>query len=237
MGNRKSIVIILILLGVLACSKYEIKEEHYPNGNLLAKGELKDDKLHGVFQEYYEEGQLKRSLNYQNGLLNGNATDYYSNGMVKRKYGYSNDTLEGPVEIFFDDGNLNKTFKYLNGKIDGDLIEYDSLGNLYTTTTYQDGVKTWFKVYHPNGKLFIDEEREGELRNGKYTVYFEDGTIDEVGEYEDGDRIGWFVRNYSNGSIKDSVLFKEGKWQIAHQYDSLGEYIISKKNLENTPNQ
>lgn len=226
------ILLTSLLFLFFGCSKNDQKKEYYPDGTLKVKGEIKEGKLNGEFQEYYENSNLKRSLHYASGLLNGVAIDYYPNGVVKRKYRYVNDTLDGKVEVFFENGDLNKIFEYRNGQINGDLIEYDQGGNLYTVTTYEEGFKVRFRVYHPNGNLFLDEERQGEQRHGQYIVYFEDGTtIEERGSYDRGERDGWFIRVYLNGQVKDSVLFDNGKWQIAHLYDSLGNNLKSKENI------
>jgi antitoxin component YwqK of YwqJK toxin-antitoxin module len=227
---KKILLFLSILFIVFGCNNYEIKKDYYSNGNLKSVGEFKDGMLDGTLKVFYENGDLKRVVTFREGKKFGPAIDYYKERVIKRRMKYRNDTLDGKVEVFYNSGKLSKSFTYDGGLINGELIEYDTIGNLYSITTYEDGLIVNFKVFHPNGNLFLTEERIDDKRHGQYTVYFEDGTtIDENGIYSKGNRDGWFVRYFPNGVVKDSVLFSNGDWQKAHHYDSLGNYKISKK--------
>jgi antitoxin component YwqK of YwqJK toxin-antitoxin module len=53
---------------------------HYINGKLLAKGGVKDGKLHGQFDCWYENGQKKASLVWMNGTKFRGFRAYYPSG-------------------------------------------------------------------------------------------------------------------------------------------------------------
>ena len=53
---------------------------HYVNGKLLAKGGVKDGKLHGQFDCWYENGQKKASLVWYNGTKFRGFRAYYPSG-------------------------------------------------------------------------------------------------------------------------------------------------------------
>ena len=53
---------------------------HYVNGKLLAKGGVKDGKLHGQFDCWYENGQKQASLVWYNGVKFRGFQAYYPSG-------------------------------------------------------------------------------------------------------------------------------------------------------------
>ena len=53
---------------------------YYANGKLLAKGGVKDGKLHGQFDCWYENGQKKASLVWMNGTKFRGFRAYYPSG-------------------------------------------------------------------------------------------------------------------------------------------------------------
>lgn len=84
------------------------------------------------------------------------------------------------------------------------FITLHSNGQQYKTKPY--------KVYYPNGNLFIegqlesrfkiiesDEEKDW-LKSGEWTYYYEDGTIWLNGHYNRNELIGEWISNYPNGN-------------------------------------
>ena len=53
---------------------------YYPNGKLLAKGGVKDGRLHGQFDYWYESGQKQASLVWMNGRKFRGFQAYYPSG-------------------------------------------------------------------------------------------------------------------------------------------------------------
>jgi len=53
---------------------------YHPNGNILAKGGVKDGKLHGQFDCWYENGQKQASLVWKNASEFTNLKAYYPSG-------------------------------------------------------------------------------------------------------------------------------------------------------------
>ncbi|MCC9139050.1 toxin-antitoxin system YwqK family antitoxin, partial [Pontibacter silvestris] len=58
--------------------------EYYPDGNIKAKGFLKDGVLDGTLKIYYPNGQLKEETNYSKGMPVGWSYEYRENGKYYR---------------------------------------------------------------------------------------------------------------------------------------------------------
>jgi len=211
----------------------------YPNGNLMYKGFFKDDKPVGTMFRYfetglvkailqydekgtyararllYEDGQLAaegvfynalkdstwsyysyydRSLTaretYNKGSRHGMMVYYYSNGDVSEKLEWKNNTKDGIWEQYFLGGKLKMKALYCDNKLDGDfLVNFD------------------------DGKPYLKGKYQHDQRQGIWTFYNQDGTVEAEMEYVNGKH-----KNEDHLTEKQQELFRtidasEGKFE------------------------
>ena len=149
---------------------------YYENGNISSCEEYTDGKKNGYSLQFYENKKLKNIINYKNGQ--GNFVSYYENGNVKSK-GKSKVIANHYVDLI----------EYEDQKI-GEWIWYHENGNIKKDGSYERfGKAKKDRVFRKVKK----DEKKGDtyyyivtLKDGKWTSYFEDGTIEEVETYENG---------------------------------------------------
>ena len=103
----------------------------------------------------------------------------------------------------FDDGSvkLEKTFENIDGK--AQLVKEIA--------------------YHPNGQKYMEGAFKDELREGKWTSWYEDGTLWSEGDFKAGESQG--VRNvyHPNGQLHYKGTFDNGERTGAWTYyDEVG---------------
>ena len=62
----------------------------------------------------------------------------------------------------------------------------------------------YHRVYYPSGKLMIDGINKNNALNGIFKKFNEDGSLQEVVTFADGEENGPFEEYYKNGKIKIS---------------------------------
>ena len=72
-----------------------VSESYYKNGQLMTKGNFKDDKQDGLWKWYYDDGQLKYKVNYKDGEEDGVSYFYNKNGQLKQKANSKDDKPDG----------------------------------------------------------------------------------------------------------------------------------------------
>ena len=167
--------------------------EYFFNGSLQSSSFYKDGLRTGRWEVYHNEDKVLRSFtNYELNVKEGEYKVYFNNGKVARSGVYKNNNPIGEWTIYHDNGNvdcrqvLNKqgdkwdfqTF-YENGKIK------DKGVSLNFNLTQYDGK---YVEYYDNGKTKKEENYVNGERNGKYSLFSEDGKIIEDGMYNMGDR-------------------------------------------------
>ena len=128
--------------------------EYYGNGQIKAKGYVKDGKSHSHWSYFDRKGNLSvdRYFSYgkptniwlwydTNGDVmkyeifnhikdDGNFTKYFINGKIKEKRNYVNTKLEGEYKLFYDNSTNSKKLEgyYQQGTRIGVWYQFDELG-------------------------------------------------------------------------------------------------------------
>jgi antitoxin component YwqK of YwqJK toxin-antitoxin module len=155
----------------------------------------------GLYKSYDEGGKLAAVGDFLKGVKNGIWKEY-------------------------EDGILSTITTYKKGKKDGLLTIYDNSSGKNRITSiaiFKDdyNLKTTRFEWYPNGVK--NEEYEvywtgmGEGRNGIYLSYWDNGVIQETGNYNHQNKIGIWKNFRKNGIINDISV-----------YDSVGKPISSK---------
>jgi antitoxin component YwqK of YwqJK toxin-antitoxin module len=207
----KLVISVLIIVFLVSCSK-STKKTYWENGQLKSEMSYKDDKLNGVAVWYYENGEKELEAHYKDNVLDGPLLRWYENGLpeVESYYedgllqgravtyngfgklvleeNYRNDTLDGKYYKFYDDGAPQIAGAYADGMFDGRWIYYNNHGKIVGMGEFDHGSGTQ-KAWWPNGQIKREVTYVNNLKNGAERWYNQDGELEKVVYYEDGEEI------------------------------------------------
>jgi antitoxin component YwqK of YwqJK toxin-antitoxin module len=196
-------------------------------------------KRSGMYYNYAAEGKLSYQEEYRNGLRNGTYTSYHDNGGISEEGVYENDKREGEWNTYYPTGIRSQAAIYRNnvredsilyyhpngkrkisatavhGLLQGDYRRYDTLGRIeyychYADVLDRDSVEIY---YYPDGREKERCQMAGDRRNGKCTVWHENGKPAESGMYREGRRTGIWT-----------FYDTKGKPVRKHDYDKFPDY-------------
>ena len=176
---------------------------------VLAKGSFKDGLPHGDWKHYQVQGKkslLKSEIQYQDGLPHGKEKIYQSH--QKR-------TLRS-VTTFDKGKELHKLiYTYLEDQI---FLSHESKTVYLKDNSTQKSITNYhYKKDQIREKLNETSSNVNvplyyfsyRFRDGKYISYFENGQVQEKGEYYRGARIHeWYIYN-EDGSLKEKKYYKK----------------------------
>ena len=178
-------------------------EEYYENGQLKAKGTIRDGEVEGRWEEYYENGRLMTKGTMKDGEPDGPYEHYDENGQLQTKGTMKDGEVEGPWEEYYENGQLMTKRTYRAGGYDGPYERYDENGQLQLKGTYRDGVVDgWTEEYYENGRLKTKGTYRDGYLDGPWEEYYENGRLKTRGTYKDGNRTGGWEEYYENGQLR-----------------------------------
>ena len=89
------------------------------------------------------------------------------------------------------------------------LVEYG--GKMYKTDNDKPYTGRVFDLYKSNGNKKLEGYYKDGLRNGKWSWWNEDNTMDSSGTYKDGNQDRKWTSWYENGQKRNEETFKDGK--------------------------
>lgn len=214
-------------------------EEYYKNGNMHRKGNIKsgfpdgkwcfyyedsgalyreiefEDGYEKSCFDYYPDGNIKKRAFLKNGIHEGNVEEYYQSGKVKEKYFMKNDFKEGKYKKFYENGIIEQEGQYQKNYKNGLWKFYTSDGKPSRKENYKinfisvkDGP---YEEYWPSGSvkfrcIWIDGKREGVFQK-----FFENGVVEQTGEFHNDLIEGTLSVFYPNGTLKGKTTSLYGK--------------------------
>ncbi|MBL57207.1 MAG: hypothetical protein CMP61_08470 [Flavobacteriales bacterium] len=184
-----------------------VSKEYHSNGSLHVEQIYKNGTLTGVFKEYYVNGQLKIKKTFIDGNPDGIFMFFHDNGVPKVMGRYNRGIKNGTWKYKTRMNKVVKTEEYEGGNMtytSEELITYwnDSLEIIRSREKYDKDGRSYFKAYHPNGKL----HREGYFWKGAkdstWNYYTFEGRLDTVRNFHHGKRQGAWTFKYPNGKVK-----------------------------------
>jgi antitoxin component YwqK of YwqJK toxin-antitoxin module len=164
----------------------------------------------GLWQTFYPDGTVKWEGTYMDGKREGYFKTYSENGSLKTIDKYINDVLQvnapelAKLEVktdYYPDGKIKSTGPYKNGQPFGAHRMYDENGAVIKAQVYDSGRVVAEGV--------LDE---GNLQQGNWKEYHENGQISAEGSYVNGVKVGPWKYYYSNGSkLEDGKYDQKGK--------------------------
>lgn len=143
---RTTITIILVSALILSCSKREIRETKYENGQIKEKYSVIQDKngnflRDGEYIKYYENGQKEEEKNYKNGKAEGLYKFWYKNGQLGEEYNFKDGEVNGLVKMWYKSGQKKSEVNHINNKIEGKVTVWEENGEIEGVYTYKNGEK------------------------------------------------------------------------------------------------
>jgi len=190
-------------------SKTPVKEETYENGLLTE------------LREYNLSEDLKSESFYKNGLRTGNWKEFHRDNILRSSTNYDLNIKEGLFERFNSDGKIQMRGMYKNNKHVGEWIVYYDDGNVYNKRN-QKGDKWDFEVFYENGKLKekgVTLDFSLSLYDGKHTEYYETGKIKQERNFLNGTRHGSYVLYREDGTKQEEGTYNMGDRAEYKRYD------------------
>lgn len=196
---------------------------YYQSGKVEYKTTYKDDLLHGEYFYYHPNGQLGEHFVFENGSCTNFLEQYAANGTPLIKNG------NGNYRSMTNDAVYNGSGAIKNGKPFGNWELFANSTKISLKATYVDtafiidavreGTKSiasqgngQYRDYHTDGKTILIK---GELRNGrrhgKWTTYYENGTLSEEMNYANGVLAGPHNSFYDDGTKMYACTYVNGK--------------------------
>lgn len=203
---------------------------YFENGMLKSETNYSLGKLNGLYKEYNEAGDLTDSYTYKNGELDGEFDTYYDGKAFKSHGIYNNGKVLGSFKKYYVNGGVEEESKFEKGKIKTSIV-YEAKGMKSTESFYnENGELETYIYYDENEKKYFEEKyKSGELKTGlQYSnsnpkpieinlskkAFVIKNLEDKVlvsGQFEKGKRVNTWSFYKSNGNLKQTDSYKDGK--------------------------
>ena len=180
--------------------KTGIWKEFFDNLLINEEGPWVDGKKHGIFRTYDKRGDLKNLERFEFGVL------------------VVDEEILDPTEVirlYHPNGQCSTETVYKNGIKHGVHREYDSNGQIISGGVFNNGLLIENGITNHGGK-----------KQGVWTLYYKNGEVKAVGEYQDGLRVGEWVFYYETGEIEQKGFYKKG------EYDGLWKWTFKNKDIK-----
>ncbi|UZR96347.1 toxin-antitoxin system YwqK family antitoxin [Chondrinema litorale] len=168
----------------------------YGNGQKEKEQNYIKGKLDGKQMKWYENGQLKVLENFAKGIPTGESLKYLENGMLKRKQLYKSGRIEGLVYELWDykgrviDGGMYSETEYEKNIPHGkETVYYPNKVKMREGINQhgkEQGERIWWTQ---NGIISIKEYFNNGGLDGERYLYDEQGELESIQKYSNGERI------------------------------------------------
>lgn len=162
------------------------------------KNQSDSNTFSGIKTIYNKNGTIQVVFKYKEGQLNGEQILNYDNGYRYSMQFRDMGRIKGNVFYWYNKGPLMRIENYNNdGKLDSLFIQWFDNGNLELFGFFDKGKKVGkWKQFYDNGSVSID---------GNFSC---DGKFDGIWYYYDTNGNIAITREYSNGELLKSKVFK-----------------------------
>ena len=189
----------------------------YFNGNVYEKGKVKDGKYVDTTFKYDYQGKL-----YGYHLWKNDSIYYLNDGLIKNFRSDGTKSSEGIVTnhtagnkwvAYYKNGNKKWERDYTRGDT-GSLVTYFENGQIRDSAIHLNdlswGVKDVYevKIWYENGAVAQIRLWKNKLLNGQELNFYSNGQIKDSCYYVDGKSKGLFKEWYENGVLKACVDLK-----------------------------
>lgn len=193
--------------------------QFYSSGSIEQEVDLDDSNTpHGASISYYPNRAVQKIAFYHKGSLYGPVRKYFPTGKLYSVHNYKENTLHGKMEIHDEHGNILEEANYINGKLEGPVVrthpnkEKAFLAHFVhgviegEATEWNDQGTVISRKFYSKGLLNNDADRHPAL-----TLFYDDGKIREVQNFQQGQPFGTLIKYHPNGKESYRLSYKEGK--------------------------
>ncbi|MEI7504120.1 MAG: toxin-antitoxin system YwqK family antitoxin [Paludibacter sp.] len=203
--------------------------EAYLSGKDSLVANIDSGMFNGDYLLYYPTGEIKDSVVYEKGII-VKYKRFLTSGLVLKtpqkilfqsKQGLTCTIDEKKDTVPFSGlsvGNYSDKSRYeknyINGELTGVATEYFPNDKVSSITNFRNSVAVGaYIAYFDNGSLkeqgkYPNEGNSGRI--GKWTTYYINKKIDEVGIYLNGKKDSTWTTYYENGKIKGTANYSNG---------------------------
>jgi uncharacterized protein len=182
----------------------------HENGSIHLRGWYREGKRNGYFREFSNDGKLiglsfyvdDQLVDEDDLLVDADIRYvYHENKQIKLVQTFRNNVPHGLFREFDEEGNLFRAGFYDKG-----LLKSEGILN-------ESGNKTdLWKMYYSSGVLSGLGVYFNDIPSGKWTFYYENGAIEQVGNYDEhGYPDGTWIYYFENGLVRKVEYFNNGK--------------------------
>ncbi len=196
----------------------------YSNGNILGKGQFKNDKKSGQWVYFYPNGKLLQKGQYNNGLPTGKWITFYPNGKMLRVEYYINGLHDGKYFELSPNGDTVLSTAYIDGQLQGRWFLH--VGDFMQIGQYKDGKRNgkWITYYMPGKKIMCIDYYDYGYHEGLHKCYYPNGILRELGHYLSNKKNGKWYYYTKNGMLDYTI-----KYVLGEPVKINGKSIISGK--------
>lgn len=179
----------------------------------IAEGNYSNDLKDGQWKYYYNDAKIRQIGDYSQDSPTGKWLWYYESGAVLREENYEGGLLNGQAFEFSPEKDTIVKCNYIDGKLSGDW--YSKIGDekIYGKYFFGSPEGQWKSYYIPENKIkSIYKYSDGKL-NGDYVNYYKNKNPREKGQYSNDAKQGKWTYYLEDGSIdytaeyiKDKIL-------------------------------
>jgi antitoxin component YwqK of YwqJK toxin-antitoxin module len=179
----------------------------YKNGQIKIQGQYAKGKMHGEFKWFYPNRNLKAKIDYKDNLKHGKRVGYYESGALKNESAAFKGKAEGISKYYYENGRLFYSGNYIGNKLNGKRRYYDKSGKPLNGTDilvsikykkisgdfidgFPDGLITHFDE---NNNKVLEVDYDNGNADGLYKYFNKKGELKLIEEYSSGK----FVRELS----------------------------------------
>lgn len=190
----------------------------YPDGNVAATANMKDNLLEGVFEIYSPSGTVINRINYVGGKANGLLTLFYSSGELKSEVNYCSNKKCGKMTRYFKDGQIESEQHYTNDTLNGTCSFWYQNGKLKETCHYTKGLLDGtYRYYYDNGQLWVERVSKAGLLVSINFLFDKLGNPMDYGDFSNGNgKLKYYtetgeiylIETYKNGEVVDKIHYE-----------------------------
>lgn len=212
MKNLKKLFVILCMLAGTGCANQQPRPEElfkYEEERFIQieEKEIKPGTREVNIEEKRLNKEKKAYVKGEEKLFTGIFSIRYAGHLLYFEE-YKEGVLDGDKVWFGNDGTVGMREKYADGKKNGDQITYHINGKVRSITPYKDGkIEGVVEWYNTEGLLV--EQNEIINGTGRYVTYWENGNIQEEGNYKNYRKTGDWTEYNREKEIEKVITYSD----------------------------
>ena len=208
---------------------------YYPNGKIASEGGMKNGKPDGYWKTYYVTGVMKSEGNRRNTLLDSTWIFYTETADTSEIINYQMGKKTGYLytfETITEKNNISKHYLkskelYLDDKREGQALYYYPSGKVQQSVLYKNGKKQGIaKEFDEKGTIvtlyeyhndymisreFVNRTNEKGVKTGVWKNFYSDGSLKEEEVYKNGILDGSSKSYSEKGNLINEKSYRDGK--------------------------